>query len=444
MGRSAVSDLSKVIIDEELRDLLPPLTPDEFEKLEKNILKIGILDPFKVWSNDRTGEIYLIDGHNRYNICIKHNIIIGHWQIQYFDSNDFKTKKDVIKWILENQLGRRNLTVPERYEILQKHKLLFEVKAKENKSINGGNKKSQSTTLTTPIEKVNTRKEMAKLVGTSEGTYSKLDKIFSSDNDELIKKVKSGKVSVNKAFEEIKPQQEKPSHNINIEEGLNKLNADLKGMINNLSDTDDCDDLLSKIEEHNKKINSIKTEIFLARKQKYNQMADFELSCEVEIKGVKGDYNHRAFFYIVKTDGNTKNNKSVFDISVSGLKNTEHLTKMTEDLIKILPDNEYKLLMMKVWELNKKAIEDAEVEKRKQEIEWEKIMEDARKIDEYISHRPSLKCDNSTKEMLRDIVNQGYKQLAKKYHPDVSKDDGNQMMVLNNARDILGMIVGNK
>lgn len=441
MGRVAVPDLSNVKIDEELRDLLPPLKPEEFEKLENNILNNGILDPFKVWGDDKTGDKYLIDGHNRKIICDKHNISIGYWQIQYFDSHDFKTKKDVIKWILENQLGRRNLSVPERYEILQKHKKIFQVKAKENMSAGG----KGSTTL----PKVDTRKEMAKMVGTSEGTYSKLDKIFSSGNEEVKKKVKTKEISINKAFEEIKPKKEKsaeeevkPTANVNIDEQLNQINTDLKGMIENLSDTDDCDDLLSKIEQHINKINSIKTDVFLTRNQKYNQMTDAELSCEVEFKGHKSElFNYKAYFYIVKTNGNTKNRKAVFEIYTSSLENTEHLRTMTEGLINKLPDNEYKLLMMKVWEINKKAIQEAEKEKRKQKIQWEKILEETRKFDEYKSRRQSIKCDNSIKEMLQEIVNQGYRQLAKKYHPDVSHDD-NQMVVLNKARDLLVMIVG--
>jgi len=55
-------------------------------------------------------------------------------------------------------------------------------KAKENLSIVGGARKSEEyksplTTLSKAIEPVNTRKEIAKLAGVSEGTIAKVEKI---------------------------------------------------------------------------------------------------------------------------------------------------------------------------------------------------------------------------------------------------------------------------
>jgi Predicted transcriptional regulators len=197
-------------IDEDFKCLLPPLLREEFDQLEQNILENGCIDPIVLWNG------YIVDGHNRYNICVKHN---KNYLIQYL--SDDMSKQDVIKWILENQLGRRNLSVAERFEIVQRYKPMFTNKAKENMSAGG----KGSTTLT----KVNTRKEMAKLVGISEGTYSKYDKIYDSDNDELKKKVRSGKVTVNKALEEIKSKKKKsaeklvkPAVNINNDEESNK------------------------------------------------------------------------------------------------------------------------------------------------------------------------------------------------------------------------------
>jgi hypothetical protein len=64
------TNASTIIIDPEFRDLIPPLTPDEHEGLEADILRDGCLDCLKIW---RTGEgDYLIDGHNRREICDKH------------------------------------------------------------------------------------------------------------------------------------------------------------------------------------------------------------------------------------------------------------------------------------------------------------------------------------------------------------------------------------
>ena len=62
-------------IDPELKDLLPPLTNEEYKQLEKNIKENGFDRNFPImeWHG------YIADGHNRYSICKKHNIepVIG-------------------------------------------------------------------------------------------------------------------------------------------------------------------------------------------------------------------------------------------------------------------------------------------------------------------------------------------------------------------------------
>jgi len=90
-------------IDNELKSLIPALTKDEYSRLESSILKEGCRDKLIVW-----GDI-LVDGHNRYEICTKHNI--------EFDIilKEFDTIEQVKTWMLINQLGRRNLT-PEKFK----------------------------------------------------------------------------------------------------------------------------------------------------------------------------------------------------------------------------------------------------------------------------------------------------------------------------------------
>lgn len=65
-------------------------------------------------------------------------------------------------------------------------------KAKENKSLNGGNKKSELPKSDTPIEKVHTIDELAKLANVGHTGYHQAKKILSSDNEEVKRKVLSG------------------------------------------------------------------------------------------------------------------------------------------------------------------------------------------------------------------------------------------------------------
>ena len=54
-------------IDPEFESRIPPLTDDEFQQLEENILADGvIISPIVVW------EGVVIDGHNRFRIVEKH------------------------------------------------------------------------------------------------------------------------------------------------------------------------------------------------------------------------------------------------------------------------------------------------------------------------------------------------------------------------------------
>ena len=54
-------------IDPEFEGKIPPLTTEEFQQLENNILADGVvINPIIVWDG------VIVDGHNRYRIVNKH------------------------------------------------------------------------------------------------------------------------------------------------------------------------------------------------------------------------------------------------------------------------------------------------------------------------------------------------------------------------------------
>jgi hypothetical protein len=95
-GGGIMGDLIK--IDQEFKNLIPPLTAEEFSQLEANVLQDGCRDSLVIWNGT------LIDGHNRYAICTKHGLTFQTRE------KEFETREDVIDWIINNQLGRRNIT----------------------------------------------------------------------------------------------------------------------------------------------------------------------------------------------------------------------------------------------------------------------------------------------------------------------------------------------
>ena len=87
-------------IDPEFKSLIPPLTDGEREHLTTNLLSNGCREPLVVWVEERL----LLDGHNRHEICTKHDIT---YKIEEISLGD---RQAAINWIVNNQLGRRNLT----------------------------------------------------------------------------------------------------------------------------------------------------------------------------------------------------------------------------------------------------------------------------------------------------------------------------------------------
>ncbi|MFP4094261.1 MAG: ParB N-terminal domain-containing protein [Cyclobacteriaceae bacterium] len=89
-------------IKAELQNFITPLSEDSRQQLEENIVMNGCLDPLTLWDR-KNSELVLVDGHNRYAICQKHGIPFKVRIIR------FKTEEEAKDWMINHQLGRRNL-----------------------------------------------------------------------------------------------------------------------------------------------------------------------------------------------------------------------------------------------------------------------------------------------------------------------------------------------
>lgn len=85
----------------ELRDFLDILTDDERKGLEADIVASGgAREPLIIWKEKNV----IVDGHNRYAICMAHNLPFK------TEAMSFPNIEAVKQWMLRNQLNRRNLT----------------------------------------------------------------------------------------------------------------------------------------------------------------------------------------------------------------------------------------------------------------------------------------------------------------------------------------------
>ena len=208
--------MKELKIDPELRDLLPPITDEEYKQLEKNILKNGFDKNFPImeWNG------FIVDGHNRYDICKKNNVTdytVG--------TLAYKTKEEVMEWMLDIQLGRRNLSPIQRIAVAEKYRPIYEKQARENQSKAGGDKKSVeykksiAENLPQAVEQKRnptTDSKLASIAGVSEKTYRMGAKVLHSDNSELKQRVLSGDMSINAGYNKIR-ENEKKKENIKAE-----------------------------------------------------------------------------------------------------------------------------------------------------------------------------------------------------------------------------------
>jgi hypothetical protein len=87
-----------ITIDDEFKALLPALDGQTYAMLEESLLENGCLHPLVVWNG------ILIDGHNRYEICQKHEIPFA------IVEKEFDSREAALIWIITTQVARRNLT----------------------------------------------------------------------------------------------------------------------------------------------------------------------------------------------------------------------------------------------------------------------------------------------------------------------------------------------
>ncbi|MBF0400746.1 MAG: hypothetical protein HQL90_08260 [Magnetococcales bacterium] len=119
-----------IVIDQQFKSLIPPLTVDEFGLLESSILAEGCRDPLVVWNG------VLVDGHNRHEICTRHGI-----QFKTVE-RAFTDRDAVADWIDANQLGRRNLS-PDAFKLLLGRRYNRVKKATAGAPVGNGNAKKQ-------------------------------------------------------------------------------------------------------------------------------------------------------------------------------------------------------------------------------------------------------------------------------------------------------------
>ena len=181
--------LYDLAVDPEFRDLIPPLNEEELKLLEESLVADGCESPLIVWNG------MIIDGHNRYAICRKHDIPFS------IQEKDFSSRDEAMLWMLRNQLGRRNLNNYQRVELVLKFEPL--VKNAAEQRMMAGKAANPVPTLAQGQTKGRTRDHLSEAAGVSHGTFAKAKKLVQSADEETKRELRAGKVTVNHAYTEL-------------------------------------------------------------------------------------------------------------------------------------------------------------------------------------------------------------------------------------------------
>jgi len=176
-----------ITINDELRAFVDPLTDIEYAALERSLLAEGCRDALVLW-----GDV-LIDGHNRYEICRKHDIAFRTVQ-----NNSFASIEDVMLWMIDNHLARRSVSDFQRGLLALRKKEIVSARMAQRMAEEPP-EPSPDDMDSRPPPPWNTREEVAKAARVSSNTISQIERIQKTAAPELVDAVRSGAISISSA-----------------------------------------------------------------------------------------------------------------------------------------------------------------------------------------------------------------------------------------------------
>lgn len=183
------------VIQPEMAELLPPLSAEQLDALETDLVNNGCYSPIIV-----NEDMAIIDGHNRQALCEKHGLP---YTMAVFSFEDLLEAK---QWALDTQKGRRNLEKWELGKIALKLKPEIEAKARANQ----GTRTDLSATLPESSDALDTRKELAEAVGLGERTMGKVMQIDENAPDAIKEALDKKELSINKGYDLTRQLQDVP------------------------------------------------------------------------------------------------------------------------------------------------------------------------------------------------------------------------------------------
>ncbi|MDO9506863.1 plasmid replication/partition related protein [Hydrogenophaga sp.] len=187
-----------ITVNPDLKAYIDPLTPDEYDALERSILSEGCRDALVLW-----GDV-LVDGHNRHGICQKHGV-----PFQTVQNTHFQSMEDVHLWMIDQHLGRRSVSDFQRGVLaLRKREILAGRRSRFLASTPSPDDLPPDEVMPTPApdapvapptRPLHSREDIAKAARLSSSQVVQIEKIQKQAAPELVQALKAGAISLNAA-----------------------------------------------------------------------------------------------------------------------------------------------------------------------------------------------------------------------------------------------------
>lgn len=214
-------------IDPEFQAIAPPLTESELSLLKEDIIDHGCKFPLITWDG------ILIDGHNRYAICHEKGIPFT------VEEMEFGNRTEAKLWIIKNQLGRRNLKVFQRCEMV----LPFEEEIKAE--VDRRKKARQRAAMRGeefPPKVADTRESrdiLADMAGVSHTTLGRVKVILEKADEDTKAKLRTEELKIGSVYSKL-TQKPKATPSPSLE-NQPEIQVDKPTIFNNTPEFDDDD-----------------------------------------------------------------------------------------------------------------------------------------------------------------------------------------------------------
>jgi hypothetical protein len=192
----------QITILPELKAYIDPLTPDEYDALERSLLAEGCRDALVLW-----GDV-LVDGHNRHGICQKHGL-----PFHTVQNPRFQSMEDVHLWMIDQHLGRRSVSDFQRGVLaLRKREIIGARRARllaaspppqslppDDQAVPTPEAHTSGAPDAPETRALNSREAIARAARLSSNQVVMIEKIQKHATPEVVEALKAGDISLNAA-----------------------------------------------------------------------------------------------------------------------------------------------------------------------------------------------------------------------------------------------------